>query len=104
MAAVQASLAFLYCLQRIDARSWRRAASCRSAAVGAALSAAMGLVSWVLYADETEGAGQSVQLSESAGALVAGEGSPAEGSRAECCFGLAYLWTQHFGANISWDR
>ena len=54
---MQASLAFLYCLQRIDARSWRRAASCRSAAVGAALSAAMGLVSWVvLYADEPEGA------------------------------------------------
>ena len=83
---MQASLAFLYCLQRIDARSWRRAASCRSAAVGAALSAAMGLVSWVLYADETEGAG--LRLSESA--LAAGEGSPAEGSRAERCVGLAY--------------
>ena len=29
--------------------------------------------------------------SESAGAVVAGEASPAEGSRAEFCFGLAYL-------------
>ena len=89
---MQASLAFLYCLQRIDARSWRRAASCRSAAVGAALSAAIGLVSWVLYADEPEGAAESQQSrSESAERLAAGEGSPAEGSRAECCFGLAYL-------------
>ena len=84
---MQASLAFLYCLQRIDARSWRRAASCRSAAVGAALSAAMGLVVGAARATRRK-AQQS--RSESAERLAAGEGSPAEGSRAECCFGLAY--------------
>ena len=87
-AAVQASLAFLYCLQRMEARSWRRAASCCSAAVGAALSAAIGLV--VGAARRRDGRRRAVCQRASSSAW-SGEGSPAEGSRAECCFGLAYL-------------
>ena len=77
-----------YCLQRIDARSWRRAASCCSAAFGAALSAAMDLV--VGAARRRDGRRRAVCQRASSSAW-SGEGSPAEGSRAECCFGLAYL-------------